>query len=1011
MLVPASIIYLVNHMFNLRASLTKRLLDEFSDLKYFEFQLPRGDVYQGKLIWASPHETNSGSFLKRFIFYFYPRWVNVSYDQDGIHIQIQNGYLDHSSSCDFLFWFFNGWWEAIPLVWIPHSFAEGIDAQYLSRQSLLIPWQEIALATYKKGSTEISTCAGCKLVLVTGKTQMLEEQKAFLTEFKTQGSVHPVYERPQAECSTENKKLDPFWLFKRQNLPYLLGMLILATAAFGYKQVAYILGSLLLIFLFIPFVLSRFRIKRKPQYRLSGFRDNPVVSSSASSPGSSESVAAAVIQQGDLLEQGQISMNTKGEALNSLSTEYRGLLRVIESIKTLQRQQRFVSGDLDQKALGKIKLRVQKMEADFAIKCEAEKAKVLRLSMLAKQSVSMNWAPSVIRDLYEKKMDTEKLIAERPEYKSLLRLFCRLPCQLRRLIGNILLDDCICKIKTANETLAAFQIKNDELHRLLHYEALYSDETRHECVISSSLLRLSEIILKESNELTELLGDYSVGIFNIASQIVESRIAESEKSSNRNSDEVAEVSRRTSSKLSRIMEACDARALERERLAMKPKPLLANISKYDDLCKRASKDISNFESHLRRCAEASEASSAKNPISLGKKMEEFLCLQESFRGFLYRIRRSGENALLSPQHNNMESTAWRMFELAMKSYKLRVASLDKNCSELIDKLTNTDTSASISKGTYKHAEKMMITTLSLLEAVLTHEVWLREDIQFWHSRSHSSCEIKYDQDAIALGSFAAKQIELLDSAIFALELQEDQIRSIKDRLKEAMVLAGIHEPFEDKIVRLKIEPGLKHAPQIEPIEISLYLSKIEPQLKRLTGLLERFESFAFLTGEKDLLAPAQSPTVLDHSPLISNRLQCKETLIELIRTESDLRRITNVLLNSEKEKMELWQRRVLLAEKVGDSFLAHRARKRKNMYEKLVWCLEPQEGIRNSNLPLAFEQARVVVERVEKRCGLVPNEVLEQNSCVFALSLVDRIYFLLENLLTMLDVNDPISNE
>lgn len=81
-----------------------------------------------------------------------------------------------------------------------------------------------------------------------------------------------------------------------------------------------------------------------------------------------------------------------------------------------------------------------------------------------------------------------------------------------------------------------------------------------------------------------------------------------------------------------------------------------------------------------------------------------------------------------------------------------------------------------------------------------------------------------------------------------------------------------------------------------------------------------------------------------------------------------------------------------------------RASKRMEIHEAAVGFLEPLSRLHPStSLPDSFNEARIIVERVEGNLGLRANDLLNNDSHIFAFSLYDRIFFLIENLQALLD--------
>lgn len=135
----------------------------------------------------------------------------------------------------------------------------------------------------------------------------------------------------------------------------------------------------------------------------------------------------------------------------------------------------------------------------------------------------------------------------------------------------------------------------------------------------------------------------------------------------------------------------------------------------------------------------------------------------------------------------------------------------------------------------------------------------------------------------------------------------------------------------------------------------------------------------------------------------SGRDECRSVLLDLLKAEKELRERSKALYDEETRKINLWQKRILVAEKIGDRNLAWRAAKRKVFHESARAMFDPQHRFNQAALPQSFVEARETLKMVESHCGLVADAILRESSLLCAFSLFDRILFLLENLELLID--------
>lgn len=285
------------------------------------------------------------------------------------------------------------------------------------------------------------------------------------------------------------------------------------------------------------------------------------------------------------------------------------------------------------------------------------------------------------------------------------------------------------------------------------------------------------------------------------------------------------------------------------------------------------------------------------------------------------------------------------------------------------------------------AKNHLVLIFKYLELILENETFRREDINFWkHGTEGESAKYKAIHQA---------QFEQSASCLAFLEQHKSFYNACRKKLEEVLIKSGIHESLADRRARKSKE---KNAPVEAPEELSFRvtsLAKIEPALVRVSNLLRRIDSL--FQGPKSRDVESQASDVL----IQADRDECRSLLAELLSVESQLRSLVCVGILEEKEKIDLWQRRVLVAEKIDDSYLALRARRRLQIHEESLRLLRTALS-EDLDLPESFNGALAAVEAVERSLGLVANTIPGRTNVVAAMTLFDRILFLSENLLHLM---------
>lgn len=680
-----------------------------------------------------------------------------------------------------------------------------------------------------------------------------------------------------------------------------------------------------------------------------------------------------------------LSFETPWYAFDCISRQQNGLACSIEAVKRrIKQEKQKLSGldhngnpDLESEGF-EIRQRIQVLIAEqkelekqlmkvhLDGKLAKEKAKILELTKLTKlrlaESIEVMTSELVHQDS-KRSCDCETSMSS--------NLFA-IPSRMNTALNFVYLNYARHQEKNAGEVAFAMYSRSSKILALArNFRIEFSEDPELAEMAYTKLETLSEFLMKESAEISKLV------------QIL--------------------FKKRSAA----LLEAFEAKVVEREFSALERVRSLTikrdkeTLLKVENVSSKAKDALDKFDSIVETFIEC-KSSAAFMPIQhtdiVSENLSQFVSFSEEIR--LDLIMLGSYATQESSQLKELELTLSDMFNRGLEIYELLGDVLNEACSNTLKRLDGTAGEA-ISKETCQQAESLLITFLRLQDSMLAHEVWRREDIQYMQK------VVLRPSTAPTNGEVSNTRIEQLDRFerdISTLEKYKSIYWNLADSLKRRMVISGILVPYEDKVVSFYADSKLSGLTETESVDLSKFFSEINSPLERVTKLLNEFEEhFAFRAGTEIITENLSAD-------LEVGRKKCKQIIAELFEADRFLREVFNLFVQSELNKLELWQRRVLVAERIGDKYLAERARKRKEVYERVVAFLDSSSS-ENCDLPSIFEQARVTVERVEKKLGLQPNELLNKDRTAFALSLFDRIYFLLENLYLLLEADSSSSKD
>ena len=375
-------------------------------------------------------------------------------------------------------------------------------------------------------------------------------------------------------------------------------------------------------------------------------------------------------------------------------------------------------------------------------------------------------------------------------------------------------------------------------------------------------------------------------------------------------------------------------------------------------------------------------------------MDDLMQTVETFRAEFCRRRNS--YWLLLPENQQAGDIINRTLSICQETWLLADSALQKLNDNLIQQLKDQNNDGQPKESLSRSSEQQMVRILKFLDCLLSHEVWIIEDIAFLRTLEPA---VRFDiVNGMTLKAYKENEMERFQLLLPSIDASKQILERRRKELAFAMTVANVHESAHDRALRSGYEYLLQPDDAQEKVDISPVFEHVAPGVVRAIALLIRLESMLEVANPE--IGQSNSPTF--HLPE-SDRDDCRKVLAVLLETEMELRFKAKAISDEETEKMWLWQKRVLVAEKVGDPYLALQANRRKEIHEAVLASLEPGHNVAPFALPEAFEEACTIVERIENKCGLAASPILKGHSYLFALSLFDRILFLTEQLMGILE--------
>jgi hypothetical protein len=266
-----------------------------------------------------------------------------------------------------------------------------------------------------------------------------------------------------------------------------------------------------------------------------------------------------------------------------------------------------------------------------------------------------------------------------------------------------------------------------------------------------------------------------------------------------------------------------------------------------------------------------------------------------------------------------------------------------------------------------------------------------------------------------VGSSAADRqqlIELHHLRVAALNAHLEKTSALIEDLQEKrkMLFVALDKISAAPMVNYRYEQVLKNKQSailglcIEPDSESLNstLENFRVPIERACKLLQRLEEL-ILTSKADPIFSNASRT---ENSLGAERECVRNTLVELIEAEESIHNVISENVRYSKEKANVWESRINLAEKKDDEYMKLLAEKQKKLHEAAFEKLDKALSIHSLSemeLPAFISEALSAVERIERKCGLVPKELMRKNKPVLCLSLLDRLLLLIEKLDQLLE--------
>ncbi len=411
--------------------------------------------------------------------------------------------------------------------------------------------------------------------------------------------------------------------------------------------------------------------------------------------------------------------------------------------------------------------------------------------------------------------------------------------------------------------------------------------------------------------------------------------------------------------------------------------------------------VKRFESQFQKLTESGTDNRESRDFNrdyakLIKFLDELTQFEEAFRKrFAYRLKgRVNQIAFVI----RVEDGSKRLLDICLQVLMVVSEPLHEYSNSILDEIKSQD---NVEKCKQK-LEDLMVSVLICVNSILAHSEWLRQSLAFWRSfESNLDISDAFDKDSNSTPVFVADRIKRDEQRLNEVIAVGDKFKSLRRRLAFAMSDAGVLEKlysYERTLQKTNDALINELSKNLESTDASEYFARMNEHLIRITKLLEQFDRLFLQEDSSSIISTMskESSTLLK-----ANRAEARNALAELIESERCLRFIGEKVIDYEEEQLYLWTRRVQIAKQMDNPIWEIHTLERKRIHEEFLEKLKSflaAKSTESSGLPAAFLQARIVVERIEQKCGLVPNEVLRENSFAFAFSLFDRILLLLEGL-------------
>lgn len=483
-------------------------------------------------------------------------------------------------------------------------------------------------------------------------------------------------------------------------------------------------------------------------------------------------------------------------------------------------------------------------------------------------------------------------------------------------------------------------------------------------------------------------------------------------------ESLVQDSRATWSAIESLIEKREAQRLEKfqsrenrrlqKSTAACTKSVLAVTAALKNLKQLLSRDA---EAHYR-CKELD-----KVRVSLGELLHVTQALRTAIRPQLGKIR---SLAITS------EDTLISCFRVALSSHDVVHSMLAINSEKLIKTMKESKDGIVLSEvAARQSADSLMKVILAFLENAANMSIVLETDMRqcLLIAQKNASVSDRENSDIKSQQSRIKEHNQLFAAYLVTIQ----KYRELNWRVfKDSPLYEAQNTRFEKRIrdekdsfaARLNKDPYDK----INPIQA---LSIIEEPIARILPLLMKLESCLSSPQNADAIdfkialenSPGDQQSALSSEvqrrgsptpslPFNQQREQILLTLGEMLNAERELRSTTLREIEKECEKSELWLRRVLIARKIGDEELAKAAEERKAIHDETAQLLRTViDGrlIQCYSLGQPFLEASEVVERIEKKLGLIPTEAIRESQLTGVLSLLDRVLLVAEGLTAFLD--------